>query len=206
MLGRAMSVDEVLAEVLRDRQFHDQSGGGVTLSGGEPLGQADFVLRLLQALRARSVHTTLDTCGFAAERTVLELAPWVDLFLYDLKSLDEELHERWTGVSNRQILDNLQALNSIHANIWIRVPLIPGFNLEPTHLEAAARYVAGLPAVRQVHLLPYHRMGTGKPTGAAVLSQSVESVGPAIAEITPEQVELAAGIFRAVGLRTLIGG
>ena len=97
MVGREMTVDEVVAEVLHDRMFHDQSGGGVTLSGGEPLSQAPFVLRLLQALRRRSIHTALDTSGFAPRQVILDVAPWVDLFLYDLKSVDDRGPSRADG-------------------------------------------------------------------------------------------------------------
>ena len=162
MVGREMTVDEVVAEVLHDRMFHDQSGGGVTLSGGEPLAQAPFVLRLLQALRRRSIHTALDTSGFAPRQVILDVAPWVDLFLYDVKCVDDQAHRRQTGVSNTLILENLKTLGAIHANIWIRIPLVSGFNLDDAQLDASARYVASIPGVQQVNLLPYHRMGTGK--------------------------------------------
>ncbi len=165
LAGRDLSVSEVVQEVLRDQVFHDQSGGGATISGGEPLSQAAFVLQLLQALRRQSIHTALDTCGFAPQQVLLDVAPWVDLFLYDLKSMDDAAHQAHTGTSNSLIIENLMALSTVHANIWIRVPLISGFNMDDAQLRQTARFVASLPGVRQVNLLPYHRMGTGKDAG-----------------------------------------
>ncbi len=227
MAGREMSVSEVVDEVLLDQMFHDQSGGGATLSGGEPLVQAPFLLRLLQALRHRSIHTALDTCGFAPLDVVLKMAPWVDLFLYDLKSMDDTAHRAQTGVFNTRILENLKALSSVHATIWIRVPLIPGFNLDDVQLRDLACFAASLRGVRQVNLLPYHRMGTGKSNGAGKparvesdmadgaqglrgvddrLVNDISAEDNSIEDISPEQIDHAASLFRAAGLRTIIGG
>lgn len=201
LLGQDMSVSQVMQVVLRDRLFYDNSRGGVTFSGGEPLLQPAFLRELLVAARQQCVHTALDTCGFADLTTLLELAPFVDLFLYDIKCMDDQKHLAHTGVSNRKILDNLQALSGIHDNIWVRVPLIPGFNDAAPLLKAAAKFVASLPAVRQVNLLPYHRLGTSKANDGqseqALLGQK---------QITQEQLEEAAGLFQAAGLTTLIGG
>jgi pyruvate formate lyase activating enzyme len=143
-----MSPDEVLAEVLRDRVFYDDSGGGVTISGGEPLAQPDFLMELLTAFRGASVHTALDTCGYADEEQLLAVTPLVDLFLYDVKSTDNVRHYEQTGVSNEIIFSNLEALGRVHDHIWVRVPLIPGFNDEPEMLADMARFVATIPAVR----------------------------------------------------------
>lgn len=207
MIGQEMSVDEVVHEVLRDRQFFDQSGGGVTLSGGEPLAQPQFTSLLSQALRDESVHTALDTCGYASRPVLMEVARQVDLVLYDLKSVDTGRHQQLTGVPCEPILDNLKALGSVHDNIWIRIPLIPGFNLDREQLEAAARFLVGVRGVKQVNLLPYHRLGTHKrqPT-----TRGRDGAGEAemlsADEITREQLDEAADLFRAAGLHTLIGG
>jgi len=206
MVGREMTVDEVVDEVLHDQMFHDQSGGGVTLSGGEPLAQAPFVLRLLQALRSRSIHTALDTSGFAPRQVILDVAPWVDLFLYDVKSVDDQAHRRQTGVSNTLILENLKTLGAVHATIWIRIPLVSGFNLDDAQLDASARYVASIPGVQQVNLLPYHRMGTRKSQRHGDPSADAPPGLSAGDDITPEQIDRAANLFRAAGLRTLVGG
>jgi pyruvate formate lyase activating enzyme len=162
LLGREYTRQELLGEILRDRAFYEESGGGLTLSGGEPLAQFSFVRDLLAAAKAEGVHTALDTCGFAPERQVAELLPFVDLFLYDLKLLDEERHRRFTGVSNAIILDNLRRLDAQGAVLWLRVPVIPGVNDEPGELEAIAELAATLPAIRQINLLPYHRTAMGK--------------------------------------------
>lgn len=200
LIGRQMSVDQVLQEVLRDRVFFDDSGGGVTVSGGEPLLQPDFVLALLAACRAHAVHTSLDTCGYAPQQTLLDAAPLTDLFLYDVKTLDDTAHQRHTGVSNQIILANLDALAQVHHRIWIRVPLIPGFNDSASQLAAIAHHVADIPSVEQVHLLPYHDMGQHKRSRTRV-AQPAEPHIP-----STQQLQAAAETFRACGLQTYIGG
>ncbi|MFV1968520.1 MAG: glycyl-radical enzyme activating protein [Pirellulaceae bacterium] len=200
-LGREMSPDEVLAEVLRDRLFYDDSGGGVTLSGGEPLAQPEFSMELLAACRDESIHTALDTCGYADVDTLLAMAPLVDLFLYDVKTIDDRRHCGQTGVSNETILSNLEALGRIHENIWVRVPLIPGFNDSPKMLAAIARFVASIAAVRQVNILPYHEMGTHKAAPGSEMNQH-----PDVMDSSSEELDLAAATFRAAGLSTSMGG
>jgi len=162
MVGRRMTTDEVLAEVLKDRLFYDDSGGGVTFSGGEPLMQPEFLLELLRACRAHGIHTAVDTSGYAPQEQLRAAAGLTDLFLYDLKTMDDARHLECTGVSNAAILDNLAALGRMHQNIWIRIPIVPGFNDDAEQLDAAARFVASIPAVRQVSLLPYHPTGNHK--------------------------------------------
>jgi len=212
MIGRRMSVEQVLAEVLKDRIFYDESGGGVTFSGGEPLMQAPFLAGLLRACRAEGVHTALDTCGFGPREDLLELAELSDLVLYDLKSLDDQRHREHTGASNAEILDNLQALAERHANIWVRVPVVPGLNDGADQLEAMARFVSTLKGVRQVNLLGYHALGThkrpsigregsheGSPAGE-------EEARPAPTPPQPEQLDQAAERFRRLGLTAYVGG
>jgi pyruvate formate lyase activating enzyme len=205
-IGREMSVDEVVREVLADQMFHDQSGGGVTLSGGEPLGQASFTAQLLRAFKHASIHTALDTCGFAPPEVIDQVAPWVDLFLYDLKCVDEHRHRRHTGVSNAAILANLKTLGAIDAKIWIRVPLIPGFNLDAAELSAAARYVASIAGVRQVNLLPFHRIGSHKASNSEEDPGTSRFGADGRTTVSQEEMEDAARLFRSAGLHTLIGG
>ena len=119
MMGTKMSVAEVLTEVLKDRIFYDDSGGGVTVSGGEPLAQLPFLQSLLEACRAEAIHTAVDTCGFAPQEDLLSIAPLTDLFLYDLKMMEDDGHRRLTGVSNTAILDNLKKLGSVDAAVRI---------------------------------------------------------------------------------------
>jgi len=157
-----MTVDQVMATVTRDLPFYENSGGGVTLSGGEPLLQARFAAALLAALKAAGIHTALDTCGHAPWDALDALRRDVDLFLYDVKLMDEELHRRFTGVGNRRILANLRNLSERGHRILLRVPVIPGVNDDDANIAAVAALAAGLPDLAGVDLLPYHRMGAEK--------------------------------------------
>ncbi len=160
--GRSQTAGQVLAEIERDLIFFDQSRGGATFSGGEPLRQPDFLLALLQGCRARGIHTALDTCGEAAWETLERVRPWVDLFLYDLKLMDPGRHARFTGVTNERILENLRRLAAAGHAIWLRVPVIPGVNDDRENLQALGHFAALLPGIQQVTLLPYHHAAAGK--------------------------------------------
>ena len=160
--GRAVSVEEVASLAARDLPFYEDSGGGVTLSGGEPLLQHEFAAALLAALKARGIHTALDTCGHAPWEAIERLRGDVDLFLYDVKLMDEERHRRFTGVGNRRILENLRALSAGGHRIVLRVPVIPGVNDDDANVGAMAAMAASLPRVDGVDLLPYHRTGVDK--------------------------------------------
>lgn len=201
LVGRRMTVAEVLAEILKDQIFYGDSGGGLTLSGGEPLLQLAFARELFTACRAQDIHTALDTCGFGRQSDLLALAPLVDLFLYDLKLLDDLRHRQYTGVSNAVILANLQALGQVHSNIWIRVPIIPGVNDDAANIEGTAHLAASIPGVRQVNLLPYHELGMHK---AQRLGQS--SRMGAVRTPAPDDLERMAQVFRDAGLKVGIGG
>lgn len=200
-VGRRMTVPELTEELLRDRIFFDQSGGGVTLSGGEPLLQADFVCELGTALKAKGVHTALDTCGFARTEDLLRAAACMDLVLFDLKLIDEARHRDSTGESNAHILANLRALSQRHEAIWIRVPIIPGLNDDAENLDATARLAARTPGVRRVDLLPYHA------TGAAKFERlgRIYALG-AVHPPAPERMEAIARGFRSHGLEVTLGG
>jgi len=201
MVGTHMTVAEVLGEVLKDRIFYDDSGGGVTVSGGEPITQSQFLGALLGACRAEGIHTAVDTCGFAPQEDVLSIAPLTDLFLYDLKMMDDDVHRRFTGVSNAMILDNLKALSREHDNIWIRVPVIPGFNDGDDHLDAIVRFTASINGVRQVNLLPFHELGMHKNEHLG-REDTLEPVPSASADC----LKTAAERFRAAGVPVHIGG
>ena len=201
LLGRDVDVDELLEEVLRDRLFFDQSGGGVTLSGGEPLMQPAFLKDLLKALRQRGVHTALDTCGLGRREDLLEAAALSDLVLFDLKHMDHTQHRRWTGAGNGAILGNLKALGAVHPQIWIRVPVIPGVNDDLENLEATARFVAAIPGVRRLDLLPYHSTGAAKFRRLGK-DYTLDEVAPP----TPERMAGLADLFRTHGIIATIGG
>ena len=201
LLGRRLTVAEVLEQVCADRLFYEESGGGLTVSGGEPMLQFEFLHALLAAARAQSLHTALDTCGFGPPEQLLQLLPLVDLFLYDLKLMDERRHLELTGVSNRLILDNLRLLAEHQACLWLRIPIIPGVNDTPAELDAIARFAARLPGVQQVNLLPYHATGRTK---ANRLHQPTPL--PNLNPPTPEFLARAIRDFADHGLAAKIGG
>jgi pyruvate formate lyase activating enzyme len=156
LVGRLWTVPEVMAQLRRDIAFYEESGGGITLSGGEPLHQAEFAMALLQACKAEGLHTALDTSGFCPWEIMELIRPYVDLFLYDVKLMDDSLHREHTGVSNGLILANLRRLADLGHAIILRVPLIPGINDGQDNLRAIAELARSLPNIRRVDLLPYH--------------------------------------------------
>ena len=162
VIGRDVSVDEVLQEVLADRIFYDTSGGGITISGGEPMMQFPFALALCRAAKEAGLHVALDTCGEAEWSDYEKILPFVELFLYDLKAMDPSRHRELTGIDNVRILNNLRRLDAAGCRISIRCPLIPGCNDDWEHLQGIADFVSGLKQVQEVTLLPYHAMGAGK--------------------------------------------
>lgn len=165
LVGRRMDLAEVMAVIQRDVPFYDESGGGVTLSGGEPLLQKDFTLAILTACRRLDLHTTLDTSGFASAQTIREVAPFVDLFLYDLKLMDDGKHRSYTGVSNQPILANLRELSTLRANLLVRIPLIPGVNDLPEEIQSMGAFLSSLPVPPPVELLAYHNIAEAKYSG-----------------------------------------
>ena len=162
IIGREMAVSEVMAEVERDVIFYDQSGGGVTFSGGEPLMQPDFLLALLNQCRARNIHTAVDTSCYAEPEIADSVAERADLFLCDLKHMDNEMHERFTGVGNNLILDNIRRIAQAGKKIVIRIPVIPGFNDDPENIEATGKFAASLPGVGRIDVLPFNLGGAEK--------------------------------------------
>jgi pyruvate formate lyase activating enzyme len=199
LIGRTMTVAEVLRQVLQDRIFYDDSGGGVTFSGGEPLMQPGFLKALLAACHDHGVHAAVDTCGLAASQHLLEIAPLTGLFLYDLKLMDDARHQLHTGVSNRPILENLRRLSAVHANIWVRVPLIPGINDDPENLEAMARFVSSIPSARQVSVLPFHKTGAQKfrRLGRAFGLEQLEPPTPQAVAAAVEQLRSSGVMVKA---------
>ncbi len=201
MVGKRMTVDEVMAEIRKDAIFYDDSGGGATFSGGEPLAQPEYLQALLEACAARGIETAVDTCGFAPKERLLEVAAAADLVLYDLKSVDDLRHTRFTGVSNRLILDNLRSLGRVHGNIWLRIPIIPGLNDAEEELSAMARFAASVGGVRQINLLPYHRTAILK---FQRMGRTYELAG--VAPPSPDRMQEILNRFTSVGLTARVGG
>ncbi len=162
VVGRGLRTADLLAEIERDRIFFEQSGGGVTFSGGEPLAQPEFLAEVLDELEARGVSTAIDTSGFAPAEVVERIAAKTSLVLYDLKAMDDAKHRELTGVSNAPILENLRRLAAGPAEVWVRIPLIAGANDDEENIRAAIAFLASLGTIRNVGLLPYHAGGSGK--------------------------------------------
>ena len=202
MVGQDMTVAEVVAEVEKDRTLIEQSGGGVTFSGGEPLSQPKFLKDLLVACGEHGLHRAVDTSGQAPTRTLLDVAKHTDYFLFDLKLIDADRHKQWTGIDNTLILKNLRALAETDARIEIRIPLIDGVNYDEEAAEAAAAFVADLPGeARPVSLLPFHNLATAK---GVKLREPRDLTG--MAEPDAATLERITGQFSAHGLSATVGG
>jgi pyruvate formate lyase activating enzyme len=162
MKGRRYRVDEVLDEVEADSVFHKKSGGGLTVSGGEPFSQAAYLQVLLEGARNRNIHTAVDTSGYADWDVIGPVVPLVDLFLYDVKCIDSQLHKKLTGVDNEKILFNLSRLLSLSAELIVRIPIITGINDSIAEMEKVAQFIERSGKKPPVHLLPYHRFASQK--------------------------------------------
>jgi len=200
MVGQEMTVAQVMEEIERDLPFYDESGGGVTFSGGEPLLQRGFLLALLRACEEREIHTAVDTCGFASWETLDGIRKHVDLFLYDLKLMDEAKHRKFTGVSNELILKNLQMLSAQRHNIFLRVPVIPGINDEES-VRQIGTFAAALPHLDQVDILPYHQAAAEKHDRLNRIYGLPETRPP-----SDERMAEIAQILEEFGLRVKVGG
>ena len=202
MSGQDLSVEELIEIIEKERPFFEQSGGGVTFSGGEPLLYPEFLLELLDACGKKNIHSAIDTSGYVKGETLLRVAGHTDLFLYDLKMIDAERHRHFTGVDNQLILHNLKALAETGAAIQVRIPLIGGVNDDLQSVRAFAVYVAGLAGVsKEVNLLPFHDVARGKD-----MKLGRERDLSALKEPGPESVARALEIFSEHGLAASVGG
>ena len=205
LAGRETTAAAVVAELERDRVFHEESGGGATFSGGEPLLQFDFLVELLAGCRAAGIHTALDTCGHAPREHVLAAGRLADLVLYDLKCVDGARHRAATGADNADLLANLRALAAAGTALWLRVPLVAGFNDDDGDARATAALAAEL-GVRRVSLLPYHGLGTHKRGEGAARRDRHAGLDAPPAPPPPARLETLARHYRERGLDVRIGG
>ena len=201
MSGKLLSTAEIMEEIEKERVFFDQSGGGVTFSGGEPLMHPDFLIRLLDECGRLGIHRAVDTAGLANSEILMDIASRTDLFLYDLKMMDQERHRQWTGVPNEKILDNLKLLATTGAKIIIRIPLIGGVNDDPENMDETARFVATLAGEKkEVNLLPYHKIAQtkylklGRPNAFRLLNEPGK-----------EAMAMALRIFKEYGINATVG-
>lgn len=198
--GKWYSVDEVFQEVHKDANLFRRSGGGVTVSGGEPLRQSSFVLALLQRCREAGIHTAVETSGFVSPAVLREVLPFIDLVLFDLKHLDPEVHRRLTGQSNDLVLENATLVVSSGAKVQFRLPLIPGLNDTPENIRSTAQFLMKLQGEgASIELMPYHRLGVGKyqALDRAYALETLESAGPEFCESVRQA-------FEECGVRCLV--
>ncbi len=162
VVGQERSADDILLEVEKDRLFYEHSGGGLTVSGGEPLYAFDFTLELCQKAKKKGLHVCVETAGIADFETYRRLLPYVDIFLFDYKLTDPEKHRQYVGASNKPILSNLRRLDALGAEIILRCPIIPGVNDDRAHLSAIARLASELHHCLEIQIEPYHKLGLSK--------------------------------------------
>ena len=200
-IGKKVSPETVLAEVEKDVIFYDDSGGGVTFSGGEPLCQADFLSALLSECREREIHTAVDTTGYADPRTFARIAEKTDLFLFDLKLMDAEEHRRYTGVSNRRILENLRIAAESRPEVMVRFPVIPKINDSEENIHATARFVRSLGGDIPLAVLPLHRTADAKYERLGMPNRMSGIAPPA-----EDRTEAVKRAFESFGLNVTVGG
>ncbi len=201
VVGRAVDVREVMEIVERDILFFDESGGGVTLSGGEPLMQPEFLRGLLDACKKRGIHTCLDTSGYAAPDVLASVVEEVDLFLYDVKLMDDAQHQIYTGVSNRMILKNLKTLDEQAKTVVVRFPVISGITDTEENVFGIVEFIVSTKTIRHVSLLPYHTIAAEKYRGLR-RKNAMEGVRPP----SDDAMTNLRTRFESCGIRVTVGG
>ncbi len=201
IIGKETTVLEVISEVEKDRIFYDQSGGGVTFSGGEPLMQSKFLTALLDQCRMKGIHTAIDTTCYAEPEVIQAVAGKTDLFLCDIKHMDNRMHQEYTGVGNELILNNIRELAKVDTKMIIRVPIIPGFNDDRKNIETTAQFVKSLQKTDRIDILPYNRGGLEKSVRLSADFDLMKTDTPG-----DEDMESIADVFRNCGFEVKIGG
>ncbi len=199
--GREVSVEDVMKEIDKDMLFYDESSGGITFSGGEPLLQVDFLESLLKESKKRYLTTVVDTSGYSDFERFEKINSLVDLYFYDLKLMDDELHKKYTGVSNRVILKNLEKLDKIHRNIEIRIPLVEGITDTRENIDAIIEFLRKLENIVRVTLLNYHRAGVSKYQRLG-MPYLLEEIKP----LPEEKINEIKNMFEKYNFNVKIGG
>ena len=190
LYGKEVTLEELLPILLEDKDFYENSGGGVTLSGGECLMQAAFCAELLKKLKKEGIRTAVDTCGFVSKEALDAVIPYTDVFLYDVKAFDEDVHIRCTGVSNKQILENLKYLDALGKAIEIRIPYVPDYN--DGQIEEISRFLAPLKHVTKIRILPYHNYAGSKYKALDIVNTLPERLP------TDEEIQKAAENIKVI--------
>ncbi len=199
--GKEVSVKQVFDEIEKDVLFYDESAGGITFSGGEPLLQIDFLEALLNESKRRYLTTVVDTSGYTKFENFERINSLVDLYFYDLKLMDDELHKKYTAVSNKIILENLKKLDKIHKNIEIRIPLIENITTTEENLKAIVEFISGLENISQISLLNYHRGGVSKYKRLG-MDYLLEEINP----LSEEDLDVVKNYFNKLNISVKIGG
>ncbi|MBO5334826.1 MAG: glycyl-radical enzyme activating protein [Clostridia bacterium] len=200
-VGRDVTVEEILPEILADEPYYRRSGGGVTLSGGEFLGQHEFAAELLKACKDYGLHTAVESTANAPWEKIEAVLPYIDTYLMDIKHMDSAKHKEYTGAPNELILENAKRISDSGAELIIRTPVVPTFNDTAEEIRAISRFAASLGGVKEYHLLPYHRLGSDKYTGLG-RNYSLKEIEPP----TKERMEYLLEVAQESGLPCQIGG
>ena len=201
LVGKEMTVEEVMQEIRKDHIYYRHSQGGLTISGGEVLMQPQFASALLQACKREGINTAIETSSYADIKVIESLLPWLDYALCDIKHVDEVKHQKYTGRSNKIILENIWKIGMSGTELVIRIPVIPGFNNTEREIEMISYYAATIPGVKKLHLLPYHRLGEAKYIG---LGKDYELSG--IEPMQSTEMENLLNVAKRSGLTCQIGG
>ena len=201
IVGKDVTVGELMPEILSDMPYYRRSGGGVTLSGGEILGQPNFARDLLRACQENGLHTAVESTANAPYTDIQQILPYLDLYLMDIKHMDSQKHKEYTGAGNERILANAKLLAESGVELIIRTPVVPGFNDTAEEIRAIAKFAASLPNVKEHHLLPYHRLGQDKYSGLG-RSYALNGIEPP----TKERMEYLLSVAEESGLKCQIGG
>ena len=200
-VGKDVTVAEIMPEVLADKPYFRRSGGGITLSGGEILGQPDFARDLLCACKENGLHTAVESTANAPFENIQKILPYLDLFLMDIKHMCPVKHKEYTGADNERILRNAKTLAESGVELIIRTPVVPGFNDTAEEIRAISKFAASLPGVKEHHLLPYHRLGSDKYDGLGRVYSLKEILPP-----PQEKMEYLLSVAEESGLKCQIGG
>jgi pyruvate formate lyase activating enzyme len=200
IIGEKLTTEEVIKEIEKDLVFYEESDGGVTFSGGEPLRQSEFLESLLNGCQEKKIHTAVDTSGYISWEILDKISPKVDLFLFDLKIMDSKKHQKYTGVSNEIILENLKKLSSVHHNIFVRFPVIPGINDDYQNIKEMGEFLSSL-KIAQLNLLPYHYIGIDKYRRSGRTYQL-----PATQPPSEEKLSEISGILKKFNLNVKLRG
>ncbi|PXV60204.1 cobalamin-independent glycerol dehydratase small subunit [Halanaerobium congolense] len=199
--GIESSVEEILFELNKDRIHYRRSNGGITFSGGEALYQPEFLLELLKGCKAHGWHTTIETAGHYPQDILEEIIPWTDLFLYDIKMIDDDKHKEVIGISNQRILENARYAAASSAAVIVRTPIIPGFNDDQESINEIAKFASELKGVKRIDILPYHRLGEDKYNGLGQNYQMGDVESP-----SNEKMEEIKESIESQDIRCTIGG